>query len=44
LVCPPDTDPVLDEPGLVEMLRFKAEKLNRSKVMPLGALTRGLTG
>ena len=44
LVCPPDTDPVLDEPGLVEMLRFKAEKLNRSKVMPLGALTRGLKG
>jgi dihydroorotase len=44
LVCPPDTDPVLDEPGLVEMLRFRAEKLNRSKVMPLGALTRGLKG
>ena len=44
LVCPPDTDPVLDEPGLVEMLRFKAEKLNRSHVMPLGALTRGLKG
>src|SRR5437870_4518310 len=22
LVCSPDTDPVLDEPGLVEMLRF----------------------
>ena len=27
LVCPPDTDPVLDEPGLVEMLRFRAEGL-----------------
>ena len=25
LVCPPDTDPVLDEPGLVEMLKFRAE-------------------
>ena len=24
LVCPPDTDPVLDEPGLIEMLRFRA--------------------
>jgi dihydroorotase len=44
LVCPPDTDPVLDEPGLVEMLRFKAERLNRAHVMPLGALTRGLKG
>ena len=44
LVCPPDTDPVLDEPGLVEMLKFRAEKLNQSRVFPLGALTRGLHG
>jgi dihydroorotase len=44
LVCPPDTDPVLDEPGLVEMLKYRAEKLNRSRVFPLGALTRQLKG
>ena len=44
LVCPPDTDPVLDEPGLVEMLRFRAEKLNQAHVYPLGALTRNLAG
>lgn len=44
LVCPPDTDPVLDEPGLVEMLKFRAEKLHRSRVFPLGALTSGLKG
>ena len=44
LVCPPDTDPVLDEPGLVEMLRFRAEKLHQARVFPLGALTRGLQG
>ena len=44
LVCPPDTDPVLDEPGLVEMLTFRAAKLHRSRVFPLGALTRGLEG
>ena len=44
LVCPPDTDPVLDEPGLVEMLKFRAEKLHQSHVFPLGALTRGLAG
>jgi dihydroorotase len=44
LVCPPDTDPVLDEPGLVEMLRFKAENLHQARVLPLGALTRGLQG
>ena len=44
LVCPPDTDPVLDEPGLVEMLRMRAEKLHLARVFPLGALTRGLKG
>ncbi len=44
LVCPPDTDPVLDESGLVEMLKFRAEKLHQSRVFPLGALTRGLQG
>ena len=44
LVCPPDTDPVLDEPGLVEMLRYRAEKLQQARVYPLGALTRGLAG
>ena len=44
LVCPPDTDPVLDEPGLVDMLKFRAEKLHMARVFPLGALTRGLKG
>ena len=44
VVCPPDTDPVLDESGLVEMLKFRAEKLHQSRVFPLGALTRGLRG
>ena len=44
LVCPPDTDPVLDEPGLVEMLKFRARKLSRCRLFPLGALTRQLEG
>jgi dihydroorotase len=44
LVCPPDTDPVLDEPGLVEMLKYRAEKLHQSRVFPLGALTKALQG
>ena len=44
LVCPPDTDPVLDESGLVEMLQFRARKLRRARLFPLGALTRGLAG
>jgi dihydroorotase len=44
VVCPPDTDPVLDEPGLVEMLRYRSERLYGARVFPLGALTRGLKG
>lgn len=44
LVCLPDTDPTLDEPGLVEMLKFRARKLSRCRVFPLGALTRRLEG
>ncbi|WP_428419903.1 dihydroorotase [Methylibium sp.] len=44
LVCLPDTDPTLDEPGLVEMLKFRARKLSRCRLFPLGALTRGLAG
>ncbi len=44
LVCQPDTDPPLDEPGLVEMLKFRARKLSLCRLFPLGALTRGLAG
>jgi dihydroorotase len=44
LVCLPDTDPVLDEPGLVEMLKFRARNLSLCRLFPLGALTRGLAG
>src|SRR5262245_38863006 len=39
LACPPDTDPPLDEPGLVEMLRRRAKALSRARVYPIGALT-----
>lgn len=44
LACPPDTDPPLDEPGLVEMLKHRARNLSRSQVFPVGALTVGLAG
>lgn len=44
LACPPDTDPPLDEPGLVEMLKRRAASLNSARVHPLGALTVGLKG
>ena len=44
LACPPDTDPPLDEPGLVDMLRRRAKALARARVYPIGALTVKLAG
>ena len=44
LACPPDTDPPLDEPGLVEMLKHRARSLHQAHVYPVGALTVGLKG
>ena len=44
IACPPDTDPPLDEPGLVEMLKHRAKNLNQAHVYPIGALTQGLKG
>ena len=44
LACPPDTDPPLDEPGLVEMLVHRARGLNLARVHPVGALTAKLGG
>jgi len=44
LACPPDTDPPLDEPGLVEMLKYRARSINKAHVYPVGALTQRLAG
>jgi dihydroorotase len=44
LACPPDTDPPLDEPGLVQMLKHRARMLNQAHVYPVGALTQRLAG
>ena len=44
LACPPDTDPPLDEPGLVEMLKHRARSLNQAHVYPIGALTVAARG
>ena len=44
LACPPDTDPPLDEPGLVEMLKHRARLPEFAKVYPVGALTVKLDG
>jgi dihydroorotase len=44
VACPPDTQPPLDEPGLVDMLRRRAKALSRARVYPVGALTVKLAG
>ncbi len=44
VVCPPDTDPPLDEPGLVRMLRQRSREAAGARLYPLGALTAGLRG
>lgn len=44
VVCPPDTDPPLDEPGLVRMLRQRSREAAGARLYPLGALTAQLHG
>jgi dihydroorotase len=44
IAVPPDSDPPLDEAGLVDMLRRRAKALKRARVYPIGALTVGLAG
>lgn len=44
LCCPPDTDPVIDEPAVVEFINRKASNAGHSHVVTLGALTTGLRG
>jgi len=44
LVCPPDTHPALDEPGLVRMLRQRSREAAGARLYPLGALTAQLRG
>lgn len=44
LCVPPDTDPVIDEPAVVELIHRQAENAGHSNVITLGALTAGLRG
>lgn len=44
LCCPPDTDPVIDEPAVVELINHKTAHAGHSNVLMLGALTTGLEG
>ena len=44
LICPPDTDPVIDEPAVVELIHHRARAAGQARVLALGALTQGLRG
>lgn len=44
LVCPPDTDPVIDTPAVARLVQERADAAGYSRVLPLGAMTVGLAG
>lgn len=44
LCCPPDTMPVIDNPSVLEMISFRAQRANNARVVSVGALTAGLEG
>ena len=44
MVCPPNTRPVTDTPAVVELIHERQYRLNKTRIYPLGALTRGLDG
>jgi dihydroorotase len=44
LCCPPDTDPVIDTPAVVELIRHRAQQTGAARVVVLGAVTKGLGG
>lgn len=44
-VCsPPDSDPVVDTPAVVKLIQQRATEVNKVRVYPLGAMTKGLHG
>ncbi len=44
LCCPPDTNPVVETPADIELIRLRAEAAGKTRIVTLGALTRGLDG
>jgi dihydroorotase len=44
LACPPDTGPPIDTPSIVELIHQRAQRADGARVIPIGALTRGLAG
>jgi len=44
LVIPPDSDPIIDSPAVIELIEDEAKKANRAMVLTIGALTQNLKG
>ncbi len=44
IVVMPNTDPVIDEPSLVDFIKRRAAATARARVLPMAALSRHLTG
>ena len=44
LCCPPDTNPVIDTPAVIEMIHHRAQQAGGARVVGLGALTQNLDG
>ena len=44
LACPPDVEPIIDEPELAERIVRHAEDVSQVRVLPIGAMTQGLAG
>ena len=44
ICCPPDTDPIIDTPAVVEFINQRSRDAGRSNIYPLGALTQELKG
>ena len=44
LVCPPDTNPVIDTPAVANLIQQRAQAAGKARVFTLGAMTQGLEG
>ncbi|HEY1707904.1 MAG TPA: dihydroorotase [Rhizomicrobium sp.] len=44
MVVMPNTDPVIDEPALIDFIKRRADATATVHVLPMGALTKGLAG
>ncbi|NCA69305.1 MAG: dihydroorotase [Sphingobacteriia bacterium] len=44
LCCPPDTAPVIDTPAVAQLIQQTAQRHGHARVLPIGAMTRGLEG